>query len=163
MSPRLLLAVGLVGCASPEPTPIAEPYIALDRDFDAYWTWTEHAVSGAEHGDTDRVWCSSEPAPGEAEFPLGTRIVKQIGPDAALAMVKRGGGYNPDGAPGWEWMGLEPSDLGTPKIVWRGPDVDAAHRYSDGDTGVDPAIEGDCNLCHGTVAANDYVFTVPLR
>jgi hypothetical protein len=78
-------------------------------------------------------------------------------------MAKRGGGYNADGAVGWEWFDLVFAEDGlTPVIDWRGIEPPSGTGYlcwmEDGDT----AIIADCNGCHVGSSANDYVHTVGL-
>jgi hypothetical protein len=69
------------------------------------------------------------------------------------AMVKRGGGYNLDGALGWEWFDLAIDPEAGPFIVWRG-------EGSAADPGGYVTVEAmGCNGCHSTVASTDYVFT----
>jgi hypothetical protein len=86
------------------------------------------------------------------EWTEGSILVKEIhefdanqNPDygdngALMAMVKRGGDYNPDHS-GWEWFIL--SNDGS-EIVNRGGDLN----------------NGGCNSCHAA-ATDDYVFTHP--
>jgi hypothetical protein len=100
-----------------------------------------------------------EGEPVTTEFPVGTMIVKEVdGGELTtrkiFAMVKRGGGYNKDGAKNWEWFELENLDAQTARIRWRGVGPPAGELYG-GD-------KGGCNPCHGQAIANDYVMSATL-
>jgi hypothetical protein len=93
------------------------------------------------------------------DFPLGTIIVKEVNEGELttrkiFAMVKRGGGYNKDGARNWEWFELENVDARSVRIRWRGVGPPAGEMYG-GD-------KGGCNPCHAGSAANDYVVSASL-
>ena len=62
--------------------------------------------------------------------------------------MKRGAGFNADGAAGWEWFQLANGPGDAPTILWRGVGP------SDGDAyGADT---GGCNGCHDA-ARWDYI------
>jgi hypothetical protein len=174
MRPALVLLL-LGGCAqTPERTwPADEPFIALERDFQGFKSWTKVDLShrpsvGATHAEGEaHEYINHLPPAGSKRFPVGTILVKtvkstktKVAPadpnehDNALdvfGMVKRGGGYNQKGTPGWEWFELrarpEDQSLG---IVWRGINPPNGEGY-----GGDPL--GGCNSCHQMAIKNDYV------
>lgn len=173
------LAGVLAGCD--EGTEASEPtvFIALDRDFAGFRDWPQATVgvdSDFEgHPETDRVaYVNALPDEGKTTWPVGTVIVKSglvqddssgdvVVREELHAMVKRGGGFNPTGAVGWEWMELVELE-GTPTIAWRGP------HPPDGDDeayGCRPGLPcegfGDCNACHAAASPFDYVMSEPLR
>jgi hypothetical protein len=157
--------------AAERPSEQEPEFIALPRDFAGYEKWWnvpvgEGSVDSAHPGPTRRVYVNVKPEPGATEFPVGTVMVK-VGAGGELngtvgtevhAMVKRGGTYNAAGAVGWEWFELEDTASGTPAIVWRGTNAPSGHGYkcisTSDDAGV---IEIDCNDCHASARANDYV------
>jgi hypothetical protein len=140
------------------------PHIAFARDFADFRQWERFELSdlraqGLTHtAGKRRLYLNARPAAGSAGFPVGTMIVKELLAGAAghklFAMVKRGGGYNAAGAPGWEWFELREPEDGPVTIGWRGLDVAAGERYGGGDEG-DPL--GGCNGCHGLAVNNDFV------
>jgi hypothetical protein len=94
---------------------------------------------------------------------VGTILVKvvQTAPPPAswqmFGMVKRGGGFDESGAPGWEWFGLNITAQDTVAIVWRGdgPPPDGGYAGLSGNL--------SCVFCHVAAAANDYVQTPQLQ
>ena len=77
------------------------------------------------------------------------------------AMVKRGGNYNADGIPGWEWFDLGLDEEARPVIEWRGEHPPDGECYGCA-PGTDPAEAaelGDCNNCHA--GAQDGLHTLP--
>ena len=107
---RRLLALLIVSGCGGEMTSSGGP-IALASDFQGYETWESivlPAVDGgtAHSADARTVFIKQRPPGGSTEFPVGTLIVKQM-PFNTLAMGKRGGTYNANGAKGWEWFDLE--------------------------------------------------------
>jgi len=112
-----LVATLAVACSPAEPwVPKAEPYVAFAKDFDGFRHWTATQVEATAASDIHvsaprTVYANHLPDPGATTFDVGTMIVKEIdGGDVTarevFAMVKRGGGYNPTGAAGWEWFEL---------------------------------------------------------
>ena len=163
----------LAACLDHDPVPGAamDEFIALQSDFAAFRTWSSAEVAAGDtgHAAGDRVvYVSAAPPPSAVSFPVGTILVKTITTDSGEdlhAMVKRGGGYNADGAPGWEWFELVSATGGTPVIKWRGVAAPEGEAYgalpgSEGDTA--DRITGDCNVCHAVRADNDFVHTVAL-
>jgi hypothetical protein len=159
-----LLALAPFGCSPAEPwVPKGEPYVAFAKDFDGFRHWTathvEPTASSDIHVSAARtVYANHLPDPGATTFDVGTMIVKEIdGGDVTarkvFAMVKRGGGYNPTGAAGWEWFELGNIDDERAGIDWRGVGPPAGGEY-----GGDP--NGACNGCHGAPAiATDSVLS----
>jgi hypothetical protein len=133
--------------------------IALASDFQSYETWESvvlPAVDGgtAHSSEARTVFIKQRPPAGSTEFPVGTLIVKQMQFNT-LAMGKRGGSYNANGAKGWEWFDLERHSSGAVVIAWRGlgPPLGEAYGKS----------SATCNDCHGSNGENDSVLTPELR
>lgn len=176
----LLVAAGLLaagGCrgfarageeAPPPPRlPAAEPFIAFERDFQGFRRWPsialpEREAQGLTHLDGRRTeFVNARPPAGASTFPVGTILVKEIdtgkrGHHQLFAMVKRGGGYNAQGARGWEWFELREREDGSVGVNWRGLNAPSGEGY-----GGDPA--GGCNGCHEIAADNDFVRASALR
>ncbi|MCB9592149.1 MAG: hypothetical protein H6719_05400 [Sandaracinaceae bacterium] len=158
----LLLAAALGGCASDVPPDV---FIAFGEDFEDYPTWTsfDRGVDPIppSHEAASFLYVDPMPPSGSPEFPVGTRIVREqrVGEDPAgwvlHAMVKRGGGFNADGAPGWEFFGLALADDGRPFIAWRG----TGPADGDGYTAPDGGEVLSCNQCHGSATYNDSVLS----
>jgi hypothetical protein len=167
-----VIAFLLAACLDNDALPDGDAFVAMQADFAGYPSWEIYPVpaGGTGHVDGERtVYLNEAPPDGATSFPLGTILVKTIAWSGGLdvhAMVKRGGGYNADGAVGWEWFELVPDDDGTPVIRWRGDKPPKGELYGQlpgvVDTGAPPTVSGDCNVCHSTAAANDFVHTVPL-
>lgn len=160
---RALLAF-LIGCGStPEPT---DTFVAFASHFQGFHSWTSMpAVPPASadpglHGTVPwRAYINRTPAKGMTSFPQGTIIVKEtLEPDPTarkvFAMVKRGGGYNAQGATGWEFFELLNLPGDAPSIKWRGVGPPSGEMY-----GGDP---NGCNGCHGGARGNDFVWTAGL-
>jgi hypothetical protein len=163
-----LLALTLGACSEPSPPPFGdrETFVALERHFQGFESWTKidlshRAATGETHVSGEaHEYISRTPPAGSKTFPVGTILVKTVKPDAAseqvaprtdvFAMVKRGGGYNGRGAPGWEWFELRKREDDTYGIVWRGVNPPNGEGYH-GDA------LGGCNGCHRAAAKNDYV------
>ncbi len=166
----LLAAAAALGgaCSSPAAapggsTPSCPPGPLTNGEFDGYESWTEFsfdgpAIAGSPHtSGPRRVYLNKKPPHGATEFPVGTIIVKEIGPppasaDTVFAMVKVGCGYNSDGADDWEWAELNVDTTGTrPEvgITWSGSEPPLGQTYSG-----DPTA---CNTCHALAKSNDYV------
>lgn len=172
----LALALSSAGCAEHQPRalPTREPFIALERDFQDYERWhkvdlsNRPAVSETHASGEAHEWVSHLPTPGSKVFPVGTIFVKTVksthapdptkkqrAEDDIFAMVKRGGGYNQRGAPGWEWFELRRREDDSLGIVWRGVNPPNGEGYSG-----DPL--GGCNGCHQMAIKNDYVHATAL-
>lgn len=167
----LALALGLAvtapGCDGPDAAADADEFIALQRDFDGFTSWEHeslgYAPQGPGHPAGDRVIYINERPTTADELPVGTVIVKTMDTVdeglLVLAMVKRGGDYNDDGAQGWEWFELALDDQGRPVIVWRGQDAPDGECYGclpGTETAIEPT---SCNDCHERAADQDYVYT----
>jgi hypothetical protein len=143
-----------------------DSFIAVQKDFEGFEGWNALELEGTAvegiHDDGHRtVYINALPGEGEEQFAVGTIIMK-TGPELH-AMVKRGAGFNPDGAFGWEWFELGVANDGTPIILWRGMAPPAGEGY--GCTPGTPCDENtlDCNQCHVGASANDYVHSIRLR
>lgn len=164
----------LAGCLDHDPIPGAagDSFVAMQSDFTDFRGWEQTPVESGDTGHVagDRiVYLNTTPATDEATFPVGTILVKTIAWSGGMdvhAMVKRGGGFNAEGAPGWEWFELVLSEDGSPVILWRGevPPDGEAYGQLPGQTAdtAGETVEGDCNTCHSIAAANDFVYTVDL-
>lgn len=182
-SKRVTLALSLLwlsGCAdkAARPLPGREPYIALERDFQDFESWTKvdlsqrPAISETHASGEAHEYMSHRPQAGSKTFPVGTILVKTVKSSAAVAgedereigaprtdifaMVKRGGGYNARGALGWEWFELRRRADDSLGIVWRGVNPPSGEGY-----GGDPM--GGCNGCHQMAIKNDYVHASALK
>lgn len=153
---------------TPPPDGTGEVFIALQSDFAPFRTWPVETVPTTDTGHIagDRqVYLNANPPAGAESFPVGTILVKTIrweGGEDIHAMAKRGGGFNEDGAVGWEWFELALADDGTPVIQWRGASPPEGEAYGSlpGDaTDTADTVTGDCNACHAGAADNDFVWT----
>jgi len=153
----------LAGCGSSTEPAV---FIALQRDFDDFRSWEQvrlgDGVSAEVAGENDNVTGPRvgfrRQRPTKTGYPVGSILVKTIEPsdDATqwlvFAMAKRGGGFNPAGAIGWEFFTIFMTSGGQPVVRSRGENpsdaTPGAHGYPAGD-GTMPT----CNRCHGTNAA----------
>jgi hypothetical protein len=151
-----------------------EPFIAFEREFQAFRSWERFelgasAAQGTTHVEGDRrVFLNARPEAPSERFPVGTIIVKELmsGADRGhrlFAMVKRGGGYNRRGALGWEWLELFERGDGSVGVNWRGVDAPSDETYSGPVDGPASDPLGGCNGCHASATLNDYVKSRPLR
>ncbi|HEX4403394.1 MAG TPA: hypothetical protein VH560_01105 [Polyangia bacterium] len=132
-------------------------FIAYAKDFQGFESWPSETFDdpvpgGATHvAGVRTVYLNRAPDAGATEFPLGTIIVKQTSDGKMFAQVKRGGGYNLDGAKNWEWFEIGKNANGSVFIQWQGTFPPVGEAY-----GGDP---NGCNGCHLTMnaVANDYV------
>ena len=163
--PIVLVAFACGGGTNAPPAPPPEPFIAFSSDFGNFRTWESFAltysVPGNDHLSGPRtVFLRARPPAGAKAFPVGTMIVKESG-DGDLpsrhvfAMVKRGGGFNADGAAGWEWFELQNVDDADVALIWRGLGPTNGDAYGS-------ATTGGCNGCHSAGKVSDYVFSPPL-
>ena len=133
-------------------------FIALQRDFADFRDWMRFplrtAVMHAGVSGPVVAYLNELPPADASEFPVGTIVIKTVEIDPATewtihAMVKRGGGFNAQGALGWEYVDLAINDDDVPVIMWRGERPPSDHGYESLlGGGVDPALEVDCNGCH---------------
>lgn len=173
----MIVAGGLLGllsgCLDHDLPPSDEEFVAMQSDFAGYRAWESHVIDEeglAPEVGPRTVFISAMPPTGAEAFPVGTVIVKAFYSDSAatvldlIGMVKRGGGYNGDGAVGWEWFDLEPGASGDPIIDWRGEEAPEGRGYESslGDEDTDEPHTGDCNACHALGWDNDYVLAEPL-
>lgn len=158
----------------------SEAFEATDADFADYASWflvdytagPVNAILGTAHMGPDLsysrlVWSNVDPAlqTPEGEWPLGTRLVKETftwvdgekqlaAMGGVLAMAKRGGGFNPEGA-GWEWFELRPDAT----IAMRGGAemmmgmCNGCHAAANGDVGHDRSFKKPSDLL---VEADDF-------
>lgn len=159
----------LFGCKeapAPRQLPALAPgqsFIAFERDFAGFRDWArvpvpkEARAAGITHTAGRRnEWINVKPPKHASVFPVGTILIKEIEEGMPenhkiFAMVKRGGGYNPEGAKGWEWFELFERSTGELGIQWRGINAPVGESYGSGDP------FGGCNGCHETAQSNDYV------
>jgi hypothetical protein len=141
-------------------------FVASVASFQNFHAWTALTPT-APNGVTDTidtthprtVYITPRPPHGSTSFPIGTVIVKEFESGSTtdrrvLAMVKRGGGFNADGAVGWEWFELKNVDDTNVQIIWRGVAPPAGESYAPGSV--------TCNDCHGAAKGNDFVWTTGL-
>lgn len=140
-------------------------FVATNLSLRNYRTWllTDYAVGatnpfiGGAHNAGNSAFArtifQNTPPTSSGEFPLGSILVKEVFTTASgakvfannglLAMVKRGGDFNPDHK-GWEWLVLSPEG----NITARSANL----------------MNGACNVCHSQAqgeAGNDYSFRKP--
>lgn len=148
----------LAACGEPMD---AHAFIALERDFKDYATWEAvsfettvlEGTEGEGHtGGARTVYLSARPAEGATEWPVGTRVVKELHETGTVfAMAKRGGTYNASGVVGWEWFGLARDSTGALRIQWRGLGAPLGGEYG--------SAGASCNACHGSSRSLDGVMT----
>jgi hypothetical protein len=157
----------LFACLDHDPIPGGEEqFVAMQNDFSGFTGWPDYAIEPEDSGHPEgarTVYISEEPPEGATAFPVGTMIVKVIEGADIHAMAKRGGGFNAEGALGWEWFELV-MDGSEPVIRWRGAEPPDGETY-----GALPGVEedsaaplGNCDSCHSAVSANDFVHVVGL-
>lgn len=150
-------ALALAGC---DDSPAV--FIALQSDFAEFESWQSYPLSQAPlsgHPDGPRVgFLNKIPPHGSTTYPVGSIIVKEVQSTAAagdftqwalFAMVKRGGGYNSDGARDWEFFLLQFNKNRVPVIVSRG----LAPSSADGGDIYQNATGAGlrCNYCHAAL------------
>ena len=159
----------IAACATDAADSPREPFIALASDFDAFETWPNVVLAepfsfdGGHRVGASRVFLLGEVPPEGEPFAVGTILLKTVEDGAPTdweihGMVKRGGGYNAEGAVGWEWLDLSLTDEGAPVITWRGEGSafdPGSYRGPSGET-------IPCNDCHGYALGRDHVFSRPL-
>jgi hypothetical protein len=136
-------------------------FIAKDANFAKYDTWTKvgefkgpnPALGPAHEGNNDTVTRvvfikNNAKRASNGQFRVGTILAKQHrAADGKImgitAMVKRGGGFNPEFG-GWEWFMLNPETRTVLKNA-EGNEVRGAIQM--------------CNGCHSQAKDKDFVFT----
>lgn len=153
-------------------------FVATHADFEGFERWERLALESptvplkARPGPA-AVYVNRRAPAGARAWPAGTILVKTIesGPDprdwTVHAMVKRGGLFNPSGAVGWEFFGLQLTAEGRPVILWRSEGDNDGHAYSAGlslagPTGTPPGAELTCIDCHAAAWQDDDVLTPAL-
>ncbi len=112
------------------------PFIPFVDDFANFHSWTSTVGAGPPgapqppsagiHDGVLTSYINVLPDAGSTVFPKGTIIVKEasdggtsVNGRQSFAMVKRGGGYNAQGAVNWEWCELQNDAVtGVTRIVW---------------------------------------------
>ena len=156
-----------LGCDALRPCDDDE-FVAMQSDFEGYERWRRFDIEPPDPrlGDGARsVYINALPSRDSSSFAQCTMIVKvgETGSDPTawlmVAMAKRGGAYNADGAIGWEWFDLDLSASGVPLIDWRGPTPPEGRGYECalGEDEVGAEGVGDCNTCHAAAEDNDFV------
>jgi len=169
MKPLLAVVILLGACSAPSGAggagAGADTFVASTQTFQPFHGWASFPIDGqpllgSPHLCGPRtVYLNARPAHGSTRFPVGTVIVKECTADPVdqrkvFAMVKRGGGYNSDGATDWEWFELHDEADGSVSVIWRGVAPPAGESY--GGTG------SACNDCHAAARDNDFVQSAPL-
>jgi hypothetical protein len=164
---RWLALVAVVSCSSTEQQQTQQTFVAFASDFAPYASWQSYYVGdvpeGVDISGPRTVYINKLPPHGATQFPVGTILVKVVEPVATpqdwqmFGLVKRGGGYDMDGAPNWEWFGLAIDTTGQVIIEWRGTGPPPDGGYG--------ALGGalSCVFCHANASANDYVQTPQLQ
>jgi hypothetical protein len=170
---RVIALLAIAACGhdtGPPPPPVAQDsnatFVAFPETFASFRTWTSFHDNGPPDDGTfgpdvlgpRTQYINMTPPHGSTQFPVGTVIVeaRESGAMLIIAGVKRGGGYNLQGATNWEWFGLTEDPTGAVSIKWRGlaPPV--------GGYGGLPM--GGCNDCHMSCGStNDFVCSPELQ
>jgi hypothetical protein len=158
------------GCSAASSPPAAgQVFIAYSTDFAGFRTWqsTPGVAPGAPqpgdggvHSGSLTTYINHMPPKGSTSFPVGTIIVKEpndppLTERQIFAMVKRGGGYNSDGANNWEWFELRNVDMTNVEVLWGGSEPIGSESYAS-----NPNL---CNDCHMMNSKNDFVWTQGLQ
>ncbi len=148
------------------------PFVAYASDFAGFRTWTSTpgvapgapqpggVGDGGLHSGPLTTYINHLPPKGSTSFPVGTIIVKEpseppLTERQIFAMVKRGGGYNSDGASDWEWYELRNVDTTNVQVLWGGTEPIGGESYAS-----NPNL---CNDCHTMNRKNDFVWTQGLQ
>lgn len=136
-------------------------FIAQTGDFADYKDWMvfEREVMGDHGGIVGKttIYLNELPDTKTHTFPIGAILFKRMdvaGSDQPTihAMTKRGSGFNPDGAVGWEYFELLLNSHNVPYILWRGEEPPSDEQYQAllGAQNIDQpmATDGSCNSCH---------------
>ncbi len=114
-----------------------------------------------------REYINQLPPRGSKDFPVGTILLKTMlrenGKQDIFAMVKRGAGYNPKGALGWEWFELSRRADDSLAIVWRGLNPPDGHGYGGVPTGGCNGLSSTRNRERFRTRERAYVFEAVSR
>jgi hypothetical protein len=161
------------GCSTPAATSdsgvLGPPPLA--SDFSCFRNWSSTpgvgppgapdpsgVTDGGIHAGPMTTFINMKPPHGSTSFPVGTIIVKEqndppLTQRQIFAMVKRGGGFNPNGAVNWEFFELQNIDSCNVSIVWSRIPINSDPYASN------PEV---CDDCHVLAKSNDYVWTTGL-
>ncbi len=160
----ILTGLFLFACSSTTDSTGDKEFVADLNDFKDYQNWTQvdiqygpdpllQAAHGANDGLYRRIYVKNNVQPDNGKYPTGTIFLKELrDPDGNLTgaltmLVKRGGGFNPDGN-GWEWF---MTDTKLETILTQGDNATAGG--------------GVCAGCHSGANVNnngtDWVFNHP--
>ena len=164
-----LLAACEGGRAAP-PAPVGadagEPFLAFATSFQGFRSWPSYHSDGPRPGSYPpdvlgprTQYINQRPPHGQTTFPVGTMIVeaRESGERKIFAAAKRGGGYNPRGATGWEWFELREAADGRVSLAWRGLGPPAGQTYGSA------SGASTCNECHGNCPVNDSICSAQLK
>lgn len=141
--------------------------LAFTSTFTGFRHWPSVPGVGPANAPIDTVvhvndytmtsYINELPPAGSTTFPLGTIIVKEqneppLTERKIFAMVKRGGGFNVNGAKDWEYFELQDTGDGEHvTIVWHGFGPPLGEAYG--------GNQQACNGCHAQAAYNDFIWT----
>jgi hypothetical protein len=153
----LVITIATWGCGGREPQPVPDAgetaFVADQGSFTGFTAWQSFdggaAADDTLDGGQRTLYLNRAPPRGSLVFPVGTIIVKTTEGAQTFAMVKRGGGFNPQ-LDGWEWFELSPGTGNTYEIVWRGVGPSGTFVYAN----MPPT---GCNDCHLLSYRNDFV------
>jgi hypothetical protein len=159
-----VIAMSVIGCggsADPE-TASSETFLAFPAHFQDFRTWTAIHSDGPDPvkfptvAGARTLYVNKLPPKGSRTYPIGTIIVEvhDDGDARIFARVKRGGGFNSDGALDWEWFELA-EENGKVLVNWRGFGPPVGESYGGDKTG--------CNNCHTSFKDNDFVGSAKLQ
>jgi hypothetical protein len=156
-----LSSIGCGGSAEPE-TSSSETFLAFPANFQDFRSWTSIHSDGPDPAKFPEVagartlYVNKLPPKGSKVYPVGTIIVEvhDDGDARIFARVKRGGGFNSDGALDWEWFELA-EESGKVIVNWRGFGPPVGETYGGDKTG--------CNNCHSSFRDNDFVGSAKLQ
>jgi|ERR1700733_7031385 len=155
----------LLAACGKAPKPTADgadtsTFVAFVSTFQPFRTWTSfHDLGPPDQDDASTYpavvlgprtqYINTLPPTGATEFPVGTVIVeaRESGLMKIFASVKRGGGYDAEGALNWEWFELGEDPTGVVSITWRGTGPPVGDTYG--------GVQGDCSTCHTACGANN--------
>ena len=168
----LALAVGAAACGGAKDSGGAsacmpEPFISFTRDFEDLDAWSTAELGGPDneaHAAGGQLFSRALGLDADGGLCAGSMLVRSQpavadSPASLHGMVKRGGGFNADGAVGWEWFGLGRSEAGAPVVLWRGEEAPSDVGYNNGVE----LVEANCNACHAAGAEHDHLMSEEAR